>query len=226
MTESMGMIDMKHKKALIFDLDGVITDTARCHYYAWNMLADQWGLRFDEEMNEKLKGVSRTDSLSIILKENHMEDRFSEEEKGILIKKKNDRYVKLVSQITKQDILPGILDCLEKSREKGLKLAIASASKNAFLVLEKLGIRNLFDYVADAEHIKYPKPHPEVFLNCANYLGIEPVQCIGFEDSAAGLEAIAAAGMVSVGIGKGIAEGMADWVLDSTEDVVRVLGLL
>ena len=189
-----------YPQLFIFDLDGVLTDTAHYHYLAWKCLAGELGLYFDEIINERLKGVSRMDSFDIILEVNHATHCFSSEEKNRLVSKKNSLYIQFIEQITDDDILEGILPLLYAAKEKGIKLAVASASKNAFTVLNKLGIFPLFDYVSDANSIEHPKPHPEIFLDCSHKLNISPQSCIAFEDAEAGIMAIHAAHMFSVGI--------------------------
>lgn len=191
---------IKKPKLFIFDLDGVLTDTANYHYLAWKELADDLGYYFDREINEKLKGVSRIRSLEIILEVNKAENKYTNEEKEVLANKKNDIYVELIKAVTKKDILPGIEEFLDKARGSGIKTAVASASKNAFGVLESLGIKDKFEYIADARLIKNAKPDPEVFLDCAKFLQVDPRECVGFEDAEAGIEAIHSGGMFSVGI--------------------------
>lgn len=190
----------KRPQLFIFDLDGVLTDTANYHYLAWKKLADDLGYHFDREINERLKGVSRIRSFEIILEVNEAQDKYTEQEKEVLANKKNDMYVELINEVTQEDILPGIEKFLRQAKSKGMEMAVASASKNAFAVLERLGIKGEFDYIADARLIKHAKPHPEVFLDCAKKLDVEPKYCIGFEDAEAGVEAIHAGGMFSVGI--------------------------
>lgn len=190
----------KQPLLFIFDLDGVLTDTAHYHYLAWKQLSNELGYHFDETINERLKGVSRIRSFEIILEVNNATDRFSEAEKEALANKKNDIYVELITKITKDDILEGVEEFLNSSKAHNIKIAVASASKNAFTVLDRLGILSLFDYVADAALIKNAKPDPEVFLNCSTKLGIPPELCIGFEDAEAGIMAIHSANMFSVGI--------------------------
>ncbi len=187
-------------KALIFDLDGVIVDTAKYHYLAWKSLSDELGLVFNEKINERLKGVSRMRSFEIILEENCAEARFTDAEKEEYIKKKNDLYVSFIKRLTPDDMLPGVAEFIEKAKAHGLKCAVASVSKNAPAVLEALGATDKFDYVADAAKVVRSKPAPDIFLVCAEALGVEPADCIGIEDAQAGIEAIKAAGMYSVGI--------------------------
>ena len=154
-------------KALIFDLDGVLTDTAKYHYLAWKKLADELGFYFDEDINELLKGVSRINSFEIILQKNNATDKFTPEEKETLANKKNDYYKEMIEQLTPDDILEGIIPFINEARQKGVKCAVASISKNAPRVLQLLKIEDMFDYIADAALVKKPKPDPEIFLTCA-----------------------------------------------------------
>jgi len=206
-------------KAVIFDLDGVITDSAEFHCRAWKNLADRLGIYFDREINERLKGVPRMDSLNIILEKDSVPDRYSDEEKEALTKEKNDEYVTLIKQITPKDLLPGIFELLTELKNRGIKTAIASASKNAQFIVERLEAGHLFNFVADAGAIKNQKPAPDVFLVSAENISVPPSNCVGVEDAAAGIVAINAAGMASIGIGdKEILKG-ADMILSKTADL-------
>ena len=206
-------------KAIIFDLDGVLTDSAKYHYLAWKTLSEELGLTFNKEINERLKGVSRMDSFQIILEVNHAEDRFSVQEKEKLIEKKNRIYVDYIKTMTPDDILPGILPFIGHAKKAGLKLAVASVSKNAAALLSALGIADQFDYIADAAKIKKSKPDPEIFLDCAQGLRVEPENCVGIEDAQAGIEAIKAAGMQAIGIHVTITSQEPDIHLQSTEEL-------
>jgi beta-phosphoglucomutase len=190
---------MKNYEAVIFDLDGVITDTAAFHYAAWKKLADELDIYFDREINESLKGIDRMASLEIVLKKSAK--RYTKEEKVQLADKKNDYYKQMVEQMTPNDILPGVKTLLEKLRTQNIKIALASASKNAFTVIDKLGLQTYFDYLVDAGKIKHSKPDPEIFITAANGLLVPCDKCIGVEDAKAGIKAIKAAGMFAVGIG-------------------------
>ena len=206
-------------KALVFDLDGVLTDTAKYHYLAWKKLADELGYYFDEDINELLKGVSRINSFEIILEKNNATDKFTAEEKEDLANKKNDYYKEMIEQLTPDDILPGIVSFITDARNNGVKCAVASISKNAGRVLELLEISNLFDYIADAALVKKPKPDPEIFLTCAEALGFAPSECIGVEDAQAGIESIHGAGMLSIGINVTVTSISPDVVLKSTSEL-------
>lgn len=204
-------------EAVIFDLDGVITDTAEYHYLAWKQLGEELDIPFDREFNETLKGVSRTDSLERILTLGGKQDAFTAQEKEALATKKNDHYVTLIQHISEQDLLPGIIAFLDEIRATGLKIGMASASKNALTVVEALGVRHYFDDIVDAATVAQSKPHPEVFLRAAEALGVAPERCIGVEDAAAGITAIHAAGMYAVGVGSETTLHEADYRVDSTD---------
>ena len=206
-------------KALIFDLDGVLTDTAKYHYLAWKKLADELGYYFDEDINELLKGVSRINSFEIILEKNNATNKFTDLEKETLANKKNEYYKEMIEQLTPNDILDGIVPFINEAKSNGVKCAVASISKNASRVLELLKISDMFDYIADAALVKNPKPDPEIFLTCAEQLGFKPSECVGIEDAQAGIESIHAAGMLSVGINVTIISIMPDIVLKSTSEL-------
>ncbi len=206
-------------QAIIFDLDGVIVDTAHFHYLAWKKLADRLDMQFDEKINERLKGVSRMKSFEIILEVNGADGKYSEAGKERFIKEKNEIYVEYISTLTSDDILPGIAEFIEKARAAGIKTAVASVSKNAPTVLGALGISNKFDYIADAASVSKSKPDPEIFNVCAKSLGVLPERCIGVEDSQAGIEAIKSAGMTSVGINVAVTSVEPDIHLKSTAEL-------
>ena len=186
-------------RAFIFDLDGVITDTAPLHFRAWRDLAASLGIDFDEAFNEQLKGVSRMDSLALILARGPR--RYTPPEMLAMAERKNAQYVRLIDTVTPTDLLPGALAALAAARAAGFRVGLASASKNAASVLVRLGIGAAFDHVVDASRIARSKPDPEVFLAAAHALGVEPVNCVGIEDAVAGVEAARAAGMFTLGIG-------------------------
>ncbi len=201
----------RQARALIFDLDGVLTDTAHTHYQAWKQLADEIGVHFDRQINERLKGVDRMASLAIILE--RAERAFSLEERQLLADRKNGYYVQAIQRVTPADLFDGVLRVLDEARAAGLKIGLASASRNAGALLDKLGIADRFDYIADSSRIRRAKPDPEIFLDVAAALGVPPFLCIGIEDAAAGVEAIHAAGMPAIGIGSVEALPQADIVL-------------
>lgn len=188
-------------KAVLFDLDGVITDTAKYHYLAWKELADELAIPFDREYNEKLKGVSRMESLELILKRSEHPEKYTEEEKQEFARKKNLAYRKLIEQITPEDILPGIEKFIQELKDAGIKTALASSSKNAVTIIERLGMVEQFDFIADAGKAKNAKPYPDLFLMCAQGLDLPTQECIGVEDARAGITAIHRAGMKAVGVG-------------------------
>ena len=215
---------MARYRGVIFDLDGVITDTARYHYLAWKKLADELGIYFDEVINERLKGVSRLQSLEIILEKS--DKKYSQEEKEYYANKKNEYYKEMIKRITPEDLLPGVERFIEELKKRGIKIAIASVSTNAFTVVENLKIRDQFDYIVDANEIKHGKPDPEIFLNAAKHLGIPPEKCIGIEDSAAGITAIKKAGMFAVGVGNPETVKEADLILKDLSEADKILELL
>lgn len=161
-------------QAVIFDLDGVITDSAKYHYQAWKMLADRLDIPFDEEYNEKLKGVSRMESLELILKNGDACEKFTAEEKAALADEKNEFYKELIHQITPADILPGMAEFLAELRAAGIRTAVASVSRNAPFILAQLGVTDSFDYVCGAAAVERAKPFPDIFLVAAQHVGADP----------------------------------------------------
>ncbi len=186
--------------AVIFDLDGVLVTTDRYHYEAWKDIADASGLPFDETVNHLLRGVSRAESLRRIYAAAAVplpDDSVFQDQ----LRRKNDRYVALIEQMGTDDILPGAVPLLQALRAAGIRTAVASASRNAPLVLERTGLHPWLDAVADGSMVQASKPDPEVFLLAAELLACAPGHCVGVEDAAAGVEAIHQAGMVAVGVG-------------------------
>jgi len=190
---------MSNIKACIFDLDGVIVDTAVYHYKAWKRLANSLGFDFTEEDNEKLKGVSRVRSLEIILALGGVTKTEAEREE--LATLKNTWYVEMITHMTPAEILPGAKEFLETCRAAGIKTALGSASKNSMTILDKINMTGLFDAVIDGNKVTNAKPDPEVFLKGAEALGVQPAECVVFEDAIAGVEAAINGGMKVVGIG-------------------------
>ncbi len=186
-------------KGLIFDLDGVIVDTAKYHFLAWQDLAKELDIEFTIEDNERLKGVSRVRSFQIILEIGEVE--MPETEQEIYCTKKNQKYVEYIQTLTKDDCLPGAYEFIADAREKGYKIALGSASKNARFILNKLELTELFDTIADGTTVTKAKPDPEVFIQGARGMALDYKDCIVFEDSFAGIDAAHAAGMIAVGIG-------------------------
>ena len=187
------------KKAFIFDLDGVIVDTARYHFLAWQKIAAELGVEFTPEHNEELKGVSRVRSLDIILKLGNIEA--SEENKNKWLKQKNEDYLAYIENMDESEILPGVVTILEFIKEKKQLIGLGSASKNARPILEKVKILHLFDAIVDGNDVTNAKPDPEVFLIAAKLLNASNENSMVFEDSVAGIQAANVANMTSVGIG-------------------------
>lgn len=212
-------------KGVVFDLDGVITDTAHYHYLAWKKTAESIGIEFDEAFNENLKGVSRIDSLLLILKKDGRENDFTEEQIETLAAEKNEFYVSLLQEITPTDVLPGIKELIVDLKKQNLKCAIASVSKNARTVLNALEMEQAFDYIVDAAKITKSKPDPEIFVEACRGLGLETAEVVGIEDAQAGIEAINAAGIISVGVGSGLRD--ADMTVKNTDLLdLRILEIL
>ncbi|MBB1645762.1 beta-phosphoglucomutase [Sphingobacterium sp. UME9] len=193
------MINYTTVKAVIFDLDGVLVDTAIYHFQAWHRLAEDLGYSFSIVDNEQLKGVSRIESLELILKWAGVEK--SEAEKADLLVLKNQWYLELIEQLSPDHVLSGSLELLKKLQEKGIKIGLGSASKNAMGILEKTGIIPYFDALIDGNVVQLSKPNPEVFLKGAEVLEIAPAHCLVLEDAQAGIDAARAAGMQVIGIG-------------------------
>jgi beta-phosphoglucomutase len=203
---------MKKEKAFIFDLDGVIVDTAKYHFLAWRNLANALGFDFTEEQNELLKGVSRVKSLEILL--NIGKVNISEEKKQQLLIDKNTEYLGYVNKMTSEEILPGVNDLLNYLDKNNIKYALGSASKNAPLILEKVGLIHRFTALVDGNDVTKAKPNPEVFLIGAKKLNMKPENCIVVEDAIAGVEAANAAKMVSIGIGNATVLNEANYVFE------------
>jgi len=209
---------IKSFKLAIFDLDGVIVDTAKYHYLAWRELANKLGFEFTHAHNERLKGVSRWRSLEILLEIGGLEGKFSESERNAMATEKNVKYVEFISKLEKDEILSGAKELLLAMREKGIKTAIGSASKNAPLILERLELTELFDVIIDGNKTAAAKPDPEVFVLAAVHLGISPEDCIVFEDAQAGIEAAVAAKMTAIGVGEeGNLSGAEMYIKDLSE---------
>lgn len=184
----------------VFDLDGVLTETSEQHYLAWKMIADELGIPFDKKRNELLKGISRMESLEILLQ--NASRNFSDDEKAILATNKNMYYKHLINDFSPANLFHGVIELLDDLKRQQIKIALASASYNAPLLIEKLGIKTYFDVVVDPGTIRYGKPNPEIFLEAAYLLNVNPINCIGVEDAIAGVTAIKSAGMYAIGIGE------------------------
>lgn len=191
-------------QAIIFDLDGVITDTAHLHFLAWKQIADEIGIQIDEVFNDSLKGISRMESLRRILQHGGKEGAFSSEECVALATRKNALYVDSLRELTSRSVLPGIRELLGELRTQGIPIGLASVSLNAPVILQALDIEHYFDFCADAAKITLSKPDPEIFIAACRGLGVTPAECIGIEDAQAGIDAINASGMRSIGIGSGL----------------------
>lgn len=189
----------KKTKGFIFDLDGVIVDTAHFHFKAWKKTADELGFNLTEELNEKLKGVSRIASLQKILE--WAKVSISQGQFDKMAYEKNEDYLNYVKKMTKDDILPGVYDFIKNLKQSGYPIGLGSASKNAMHILERVELLNMFDVIVDGNSVTKAKPDPEVFLNAAKLLGLKPKDCIVFEDSEAGIQAANIANMTSIGIG-------------------------
>jgi len=204
-------------KACIFDLDGVIVDTAHYHFIAWKRLAKELGVELTEKENERLKGVSRMRSLEIILELGGIHP--GEEEKEKLAEKKNTWFVEYVNAMKPEEIFPGVRKLIQELKERGIKVGLASSSKNADTVIRLLKIEKEFDAVVDGKMVTNSKPDPEIFLLAAKKLGVEPMYCVVFEDAEAGVEAARRAGMKCVGVGDAEHLGEANLVVKHTADV-------
>ena len=209
-------------QAVIFDLDGVITDTAHLHFMAWKALGDSLGVEITLELNERLKGLGRQVTLTLILKEAGLYDKYTEAERQALADRKNRAYVASLENLTPQDLLPGIGDCLQDLQKRGIKIGLASSSQNAGLIIKKLGLKPYFEAMVDSRSLSKGKPDPEIYLKAAAALGLTPAKCAGVEDARAGLEAIRAAGMTAIALGQSLEQVPADYHLSSTRDLAKV----
>ena len=210
---------MKYK-AVIFDLDGVICFTDEYHYLAWKQLADKLNIPFDRTINERLRGVSRMDSLEIIL-EKYTGPELSAEEKEKLATEKNDIYRKSLENMSEKDLSDEVRETLNALRGKGLKLAIGSSSKNTKFILKQIGLEDFFDAISDGTNITRSKPDPEVFLKAAEFVREEPADCLVIEDAEAGIDAAVAGGFDSAGIGSAADYSKATYRLDSFKDILK-----
>lgn len=210
---------MKYK-AVIFDLDGVICHTDMYHYQAWKQIADELGIYFDEEINNRLRGVSRMESFEIILE--RYEGTMSLEDKVVYTTRKNEAYKELLKNMSPADLSTEVKETLDGLRAKGLKLAIGSSSKNAGVILERLGLDGYFDAVSDGNNITRSKPDPEVFVKAAQLVGEASGDCLVVEDAKAGLEAAIGGGMDCAAMGDAVASGLATYDLTEFSDLLQI----
>ena len=204
------------KKGIIFDLDGVIVDTAKYHYLAWKKLANQLGFEFSQEQNELFKGVSRKRCLDILLEMGNLSA--SQEQKNVWMIEKNNDYLAYIKKMDDSEILPDVPKILTLLKENAIPIALGSASKNALPILEKVGLAHFFDVIVDGNNVTKAKPDPEVFLMAAKKMNLSPSNCIVFEDAVAGIEAANAANMISIGIGEKKVLSQANYIFkDFTE---------
>lgn len=212
---------MKGKvSGLIFDLDGVLVFTDKFHYLAWKQIADENGIPFDEKINDRLRGVSRMQSLEIIL-EKYTGDALTQEQKTEMSERKNEIYRSYLHTLTPDDVSEEVRSTLLALRSKGYKLAVGSSSKNAGFILEQVALRDAFDALSDGNQITRSKPDPEVFLKAASFIGCKPDECAVVEDAEAGIDAAKDGGMTAVAIGNATAYGRSDVRLDTFSDLLR-----
>lgn len=209
-------------KAVIFDLDGVIVFTDQYHYQAWKKIADSMNIEFDEQINNKLRGVSRMESLEIILKQ-YSGPALSEEEKAGLAERKNTYYRELLEQMSPRDVSEEVRETLRELRERGYLLALGSSSKNAKYILDRVELTDAFDAISDGTNITASKPDPEVFLKAAEFLGVSAGECAVVEDAFSGIQAARAGGMIAIAIGDACSCENADFRLDAFGDLLKIV---
>ena len=209
---------MKYE-GIIFDLDGVICSTDEYHYLAWQALADRLGIPFTRKTNNLLRGISRMESLEIILK--NSTKKYNETDKAALAQEKNDTYRELLGRMTPDDLSKNVRTTLNALRQSGLKLAIGSSSRNTPFILTRIGLDSFFDAVADGNCISRSKPDPEVFLKASDMIGLHPEECVVVEDAHAGVEAAAAGGFDCAAIGDARNDDKAKWHLDALSDLIK-----
>ena len=207
-------------KGIIFDLDGVICHTDKYHYQAWKKLADRLGIYFDETINNRLRGVSRMESLNIILE--RADKTYTEQEKEAFATEKNEVYKELLKQMTPEELSPEVKDTLEELRNRGILLSIGSSSKNAGFILNRLGLGDFFDAVSDGNNISHSKPDPEVFLKAAEFLQLPASECLVVEDAEAGLLAAKNGGMDSAAIGDAVKSDLPQYKLKTFSDLLNI----
>lgn len=210
-------------KGIIFDLDGVIVHTDNFHYLAWKSIADQLGIHFDQQINNRLRGVSRMQSLDIILEQSSVE--FSPQQKVELAERKNNIYKQLLQDLTPSDVSPNVVSTLRQLKQH-YQLAIGSSSKNAKSILNYVGLIDMFDAISDGTNIVNTKPDPEVFLKAAQYLCLPPHQCVVVEDAVAGITAGKNANMITIAVGDASINKAGDYNIDSFEQILDIMGKL
>ncbi len=208
-------------KGFIFDLDGVIVSTDGLHYLAWKQMADKEGIYFDEEINNRLRGVSRMASLEIVLE--RAQRAYTDEEKVQLATYKNDVYKELLKNLTPADRLPGVTDTLNELRARGYKLAIGSSSKNTPAILKYIGLEGFFDAVSDGNNIAHSKPDPEVFIKGAAFLGLDSAECYVVEDAKAGVDAGKAGGFTTIALGDAYGYEKADFSIQHFSEILSII---
>lgn len=208
-------------KAVIFDLDGVIVSTDEYHYQAWKSISDEQNIYFDRGINNRLRGVSRAESLEIVLEKANRE--YTQAEKEVLLEEKNNIYKYLLKNLSSSDILPGVNEVLDYLKSNNIKVAIGSSSKNTSLILQKIGLLNSFDAIVDGTMIKKSKPDPEVFIMVADKLNVLSEECIAVEDAKAGVEAALAGNMKVAAIGDAIRCNKANFNLENLIDLINII---
>lgn len=211
---------MRTLKGIVFDLDGVIVSTDHYHYLGWKRVADEAGIYFDESINNRLRGVSRMESLEIMLE--RYDDTMTEREKLAMTERKNGYYRELLSTMTPGDLSQEVKSALEILRERGYKLAIGSSSRNAGFILERIGLKDYFNALSDGNNISRSKPDPEVFLKAAEMLGEAPAELLVVEDAVAGIEAAKAGGFHSAAIGDAAKAGTGEYRLETFGDILQI----
>ncbi|ADG40468.1 MULTISPECIES: beta-phosphoglucomutase [Leuconostoc] len=220
------MVNFSDIKGFTFDLDGVITDTAKFHEQAWHDLATELGVEWSDTLGSQLKGIGRMDSLNMILAAGGKQNQFSDDEKMMFAHKKNTHYVALIQSLTPDDILPGITAFLGEIRAGGFLASIASASKNAPQILKKLEITNYFVGIVDPSTVSHGKPDPEIFVRAGELLNLQPKQIIGIEDASAGVQAIKAAGQTALGVGAATQSAKPHlWVRDTADISLKTIAM-
>jgi beta-phosphoglucomutase len=208
-------------KGIIFDLDGVLVFTDQFHFAAWKQLASELGYTIDEEMNSRLRGVSRMDSLNIVLEK--YEGILSNEQKVVLADRKNKIYLNYLENMVPSDVSNAVRKTLADLHERGYKIALGSSSRNAKIILKKVALEEAFDAISDGTNISKSKPDPEVFLKAAEYLDLQPEECIVVEDAYAGIDAAKAGNMQAVGIGEAYSYAKADYHIKKIEELLTIL---